>query len=528
MVRFRLRRYMPRLQRIYIVTFVLLLVYFLSRQYVFLFPEDQNQDIRTGLWKFASREFDLEGQPDHPPGSQSWSFLRVKNPTQQDNEQSLPLKNSSWAAGSKIRNNTLDSAFVMNTKEETFQEVGNRTLFVYSAYLTPPEEVTVVAAFNHLSLTAKNISCVYYHGNGSKAGSVQGKVHIFPDDHGRVFSPAYIRCPVPEELKVNAASSSPSSLLAVSISTPLDQTNANRVRVQEPAVRQYQFLICFPPLHSGFGKVSEIVDNLEMAKLLGAQYAVVYRNKVSRKVDQVLRHYARKGFLEVKNWTNPPEPIHYKGQMAAINDCLLQNRYRADFIIFMDFDEMIVPQIHTTWASLTRTLISESSSSDFVRHNKEFVRMSDAFTSRIVNGKGHRSSSTANTSVKFPEIGALRFPSTFFFKDKDTKLTEQESRFKSMFLLNQRRTRKFWEMRSKCMINPRAVDVMGIHYVRSFRGNEVTVLVNDTVGFAHHYRCCKNWAFLPNFRDSNILRFAAEFVRRLNETYRELESEAKA
>ncbi|KAL8591795.1 hypothetical protein ACOMHN_047055 [Nucella lapillus] len=306
----------------YTVIVVLLLVNHLSQ---LLWPTTavkHRQTYHQALWNHEKNSHLFLGN-FHAPVNHS----AVRTEVETQNQGDIQRRNKS-PFPKKTGRNLVSGSLLKKNLEETFQPVNNDTIFVYSAYLrnlSNHEEVTVVVIVNRSAMApphSEQISCVY-GGVGTKNSIVRGKLEMFPDHHGRVFSPAYVSCPA---LKTPLPQTRPSPT-TVSLSIPQDQTLANRVRIQTPGERRYQFLVCFSPLHGAFGDMEQIVANLELAKILGAEQAVVYNTSVSPRVDRILRYYTRKGFLRVKNWSHPPEPIHYKGQLGAINDCLLQNRH---------------------------------------------------------------------------------------------------------------------------------------------------------------------------------------------------------
>ena len=265
-----------------------------------------------------------------------------------------------------------------------------------------------------------------------------------------------------------------------------------------------------------------------MARVMGAQRAVVYNTSLTARVDAVLRHYVQRGFLDVLGWREPPEPVHYKAQMGAVNDCLLRNRHQAEFIVFMDFDEMIVPRIHDSWSGLIRGVQRNSvSASDFVRHDALTVTMSKKFMSRVSKSNVviSNSSDISSHSSKL-NIGAFSFPSSIFLWDKASNLTNEELRFANRlhlpFLLKQRKTVELWLKREKTIVNPRTVDIMGIHRVASFLGRQKTLLVDESIGLLQHYRWYAN---VPSVKDTSILRFASILVQRMKNTLKELDIE---
>ncbi|KAK7107040.1 hypothetical protein V1264_015025 [Littorina saxatilis] len=456
-----------------------------------------------------------------------------------------------------------------------FVAVHNNSFYLYAAHyndVQQPAVVTIVAIVNRTAADAvRSLVCVYYHGYDDPGTNVSARLILLPDHHYKDFAPAFIHCSLPQSVTLT-----PLTTVSISVTADkrgnrydiLQRSDTKTLKVLQPQPRKYNFLICFSPLHRNFGDVTQVVANLELAQALGADHAVVYNTSITRQLDSVLRHYVNKGFLEVLGWREVPEPVHYKAQMGAINDCLLRNRQRSDFIVFMDTDEMIVPRVHESWADLLHALQAASaSSSDFVGRGKWVVEMTEGFVSRFLKEASvsrplpivsqaqdganfsalFKASSNGSSNLLHPqwptpstnwtvsnltaaaesfEVGAVSFVSSVFLWDKVTNLTQEERRFANglhlSYLLKQRRTVELWPLRSKTIVNPRAIDVMGIHRVTSFAGESYrTLLVNETVGLLQHYRWYNPKA--PSVKDTSVLRFASTLVQRMKGVFKELE-----
>ncbi|PVD28927.1 hypothetical protein C0Q70_11522 [Pomacea canaliculata] len=220
-----------------------------------------------------------------------------------------------------------------------------------------------------------------------------------PPGDGGFFAPALVNCPLPNSPKDKRP-------IKVTLNLEGDNSTTSELHIQYPQPRRWKFLICFSPLHREFNDANLVVHNLELAQILGAEHAVVYNTSIGADVDKVLRYYVSTGFLEVKGWRDPPEPVHYKAQMGAINDCLLYGRNSSDFIVFMDFDEMIVPKYHKNWSEFIRDVQLNYNSSALASSQKgSLTHMNDALvtalrTPRKVNATTQRSMRRRKRSMR--------------------------------------------------------------------------------------------------------------------------------
>ncbi|XP_025099337.1 uncharacterized protein LOC112567058 [Pomacea canaliculata] len=295
-----------------------------------------------------------------------------------------------------------------------FRPIGrDGAFFVYSAHVdlsSQRSSIAVVAIVNRtqygsgarvrcrFTMPAKNL-LLSRVGQSDWATMVNGTLSILPDHHNLAFAPALVNCPLPNSPKDKRP-------IKVTLNLEGDNSTTSELHIQYPQPRRWKFLICFSPLHREFNDANLVVHNLELAQILGAEHAVVYNTSIGADVDKVLRYYVSTGFLEVKGWRDPPEPVHYKAQMGAINDCLLYGRNSSDFIVFMDFDEMIVPKYHKNWSEFIRDVQLNYNSSALASSQKgSLTHMNDALvtalrTPRKVNATTQRSMRRRKRSMR--------------------------------------------------------------------------------------------------------------------------------
>ena len=214
---------------------------------------------------------------------------------------------------------------------------------------------------------------------------------------------------------------------------------------------QFKFSACVSPLHSRFSDTTQLIEWIELNRLLGVEKFLFYINHISKNVFKVLEHYERKGILSVLPWNIPkyftdhPYEVHYYGQLAALNDCLYRNKGRSVYLSSTDLDEYIIPQKvqHMTWLDMIADLPPKSVY--IVRSS--FFRRSQA----CLKPGGCAGGITIDTH-----------------------------NLRDVIILQSHK-------RSKFIANTNATVVMGIHFPWKLNtGSEYTI--NSEVALVHHYR----------------------------------------
>lgn len=155
---------------------------------------------------------------------------------------------------------------------------------------------------------------------------------------------------------VPGSCSSPNNILIVRTAT-------------NPPEYERTFTVCLSPLHLQYSRAFELVEWIELNRILGAEKFTVYNHSVASNVSQVLDYYSKMGVVEILPWNIPmfvpnvhgtkgPPEIHYFGQVAALNDCLYRNKKFSKFIVNVDVDEFIIPRSDKlqTWQDLINAL----------------------------------------------------------------------------------------------------------------------------------------------------------------------------
>ncbi|KAG7261725.1 hypothetical protein CRUP_036502 [Coryphaenoides rupestris] len=133
----------------------------------------------------------------------------------------------------------------------------------------------------------------------------------------------------------------------------------------------HNFTVCLSTMFN-FSNVLQLVQSMEMLRLLGVSRVVVYKTSCSADTQKLLDYYEHTGFMEIIPWTvsgrllvswgwRPevsPGQLHYHGQIPALNDCVYRYMYRTRYLGLHDMDEIILPQTVDSWNEMLPLLES--------------------------------------------------------------------------------------------------------------------------------------------------------------------------
>ncbi|XP_056138877.1 glycosyltransferase family 92 protein F13G3.3-like [Lampris incognitus] len=119
----------------------------------------------------------------------------------------------------------------------------------------------------------------------------------------------------------------------------------------------HNFTVCFSTMFD-FTNTLQLVQSIEMLRLLGVTRVVVYKTNCSSKTQVLLDYYQNTGLVEVIPWhlsslmnvsrgwqpQYSPGQMHYYGQIPALTDCVYRYMYRSKYLALHDMDELILPQ----------------------------------------------------------------------------------------------------------------------------------------------------------------------------------------
>lgn len=202
-------------------------------------------------------------------------------------------------------------------------------------------------------------SCLFCCDEALRNSTAERDVHS--DHFGFPFGTADFLCAVPNTC------SSPSHVAIYK--HPLGDQKPSFLPIQNQQVSHqpfpYQFTVCISVMYD-YTNVLQLVQTLEMFKLLGAQHVAIYKSSCNADTQRVLDYYVKAGFVEIIPWpitqyiqvsrgwqpTVSPGDLHYFGQIAALNDCVYRFMYKTQYVVLQDLDEVIVPVIVDSWTEL--------------------------------------------------------------------------------------------------------------------------------------------------------------------------------
>ncbi|XP_053090656.1 glycosyltransferase family 92 protein F13G3.3-like [Pangasianodon hypophthalmus] len=127
----------------------------------------------------------------------------------------------------------------------------------------------------------------------------------------------------------------------------------------------YDFTVCISVMYD-YDNVLELVQAMEMFKILGVQKVAIYKTSCHPVTQKVLDYYIGQNFVEIIPWSVAsyinvsrgwqksvsPGELHYFGQIAALNDCVYRYMYQSHYVALQDLDEFILPMNLNNWKEL--------------------------------------------------------------------------------------------------------------------------------------------------------------------------------
>jgi len=223
------------------------------------------------------------------------------------------------------------------------------------------------------------------------------------------------------------------------------------------------FSVCVPPVFGNFDDVSDLVEFIEVNRVLGAQKFLFYVHSVGSRVDPCLREYVRRGTINIQPWKLPADVarvIYYNGQILAMNECLYRMMYRTKYLIIQDVDEFVVPMTADNWMSMINRINNDSSAA-----------------------KAERIASYSFRNRFFP----TEFPKTSNF----TPPSILQHPFKTLVFLRAHKGLSAFNDRSKVMARPERVVIWHVHVILDsslVRTGDINAKVSANFAQLFHYR----------------------------------------
>ncbi|XP_068129113.1 beta-1,4-galactosyltransferase galt-1-like [Hyperolius riggenbachi] len=373
---------------------------------------------------------------------------------------------------------------------DTITALDNQT-FIISPYFDPREGPSVrVLAIIHVSV--EELYCIF-DCSLNQTIYTRANIDLHRDRFGFPYGTADLLCSEPRGCDYEY----------VSFQTlPYQNMTPNllfKVKNRPPPQISSNFTVCISTLYGGYNNVLQIIQSIEMYKILGASRVTIYNTSCSQNVSRVLLHYIDEGILEVVPWPitkhlktsttwrffkGLASEIGYYGQTAALNDCLYRNMFRSSYVLLNDIDEIILPVTDRNWPSLMKRL------------QRDYPNAS------VFHSENHIFSTSVNTSEfdlwpNIPGVNILRHP---FRQPIDWKL------------FNDR----------KMIVNPRKIFQTSIHSALKFKGRSINLPANMTITFHCTNKQIKDIPPEKLIRDNLLWRYNKSLVPNVDKVIQKL------
>ncbi|XP_060567205.1 uncharacterized protein LOC132725993 [Ruditapes philippinarum] len=282
------------------------------------------------------------------------------------------------------------------------------------------------------------------------------------------------------------------SLVTRSCETPLNMLAVKNV--SKPIKYKTRFSVCLSPLYFNYSRAYELVEWIELNRILGAEKFTIYNISTSINVDKVLEYYSKRGLVEIVQWRLPmrvskcpgdQSDIHYFGQTAALNDCLFRTKRDSEYLVNVDLDEFIIPHGENLF-NWTLTI-------------KPYENIYNVFM----------------------------FKSTYFRKEwksikNDFPEQDQAEKYKLVSLKVIEREGRIFpaKRRTKYIARTASIDVIQIHEVPGSH----TAIIPPSVALLHHYRNWFNQLDRNGSVEDNIVRqlYGTQLINRVRIVWNDL------
>ena len=126
----------------------------------------------------------------------------------------------------------------------------------------------------------------------------------------------------------------------------------------EKLTAKESFAVCVKPFHE-YDNVNQILEFIELNRILGVEHFTFYNNTVSPQVSCILENYIDNNIVTVLPWKldlRSKIDIRTENIFAALNDCLYRNMYRFRYVLMVDVDEFIISRRDETLPDLVKRL----------------------------------------------------------------------------------------------------------------------------------------------------------------------------
>ncbi|XP_034941588.1 uncharacterized protein [Chelonus insularis] len=333
--------------------------------------------------------------------------------------------------------------------------------------------------------------------------TVAAKIKVIRENWSLKYSACFVICPLPPVPPIE--SPDPKATLtpeAVSVVAKLRTLPTNRIFIQnrpkDRPTSRGKLAICVKPLHYDYNRVLQLIEFIELHRLLGVSHFTLYNDTVGTEAGCALKYYENQGIVSFLPWHRldmiSQREIRTENLFAALNDCLYRSMYKYEYIALLDLDEFIIPRHNDTIPQLIRWISSK------------------------VNPK---------TS------SAFSFQNAFFYLQwaDDPWITVSKTPTEAG-LITLRKTRRKSKLhphkqRSKYICKPRDIVEAGNHFVWEFLAGHGTLNVPADAAILHHYRVCEfggdDCVKTPSIIDRTAYKYRDKLADAVDKVWMELE-----
>ncbi|CAJ0963539.1 unnamed protein product [Ranitomeya imitator] len=239
---------------------------------------------------------------------------------------------------------------------------GNKT-FIVAPYYDPRESslIRILAIVHH---TVNNFFCLFYCKQFGYV-HVMAEIDTVKDNLGFPFETTSLLCANPPECNY--------TYMSVYTNRTKDLSKLPVFKISKDPIGSFSanFTVCISAIYGTYDNALQVIQTIEMYKILGASRVTIYNTSCGDNVDKVLRYYTQEGVLEVIPWPidkylktskkwkyveGLDSEIGYYGQIASVNDCMYRNMFKSKYVLLNDIDEIIIPLKYWDWPTLMRNL----------------------------------------------------------------------------------------------------------------------------------------------------------------------------